>query len=118
MRRHTLRGPKVSQVTARGVRLFGGVVKGKLTFGSVDRLLPPPTGKPFALPDLDVNLIDSAIGLTTPLGRMGVALEGRGNLADGFTGTAAAEWSSMLVSGRARPGEGGVGKGGGSPVRS
>ncbi|HEY9552064.1 MAG TPA: hypothetical protein VIR62_00470, partial [Allosphingosinicella sp.] len=97
--RHTLRGPKVSQVTARGVRLFGGVVKGKLTFGSVDRLLPPPTGKPFALPDLDVNLIDSAIGLTTPLGRMGVALEGRGNLADGFKGTAAVVSSSLLVSG-------------------
>ena len=97
--RHTLLGPEVTMIVARGVRLYGAVVDGKLTFGSVDRLLPPPTGKPFALPDINVDLADAAIGLTTPIGRLGVALEGRGNLADGFAGKAAAASSSLLVSG-------------------
>ena len=97
--RHTLFGPKVSLIVARGVRLYGAVVEGKVTFGSVDKLLPPPSGKPFALPELNVDLKDAAIGLATPVGRLGVAIEGRGNLADGFKGTAAVVSSSLLVSG-------------------
>ncbi|MFC7498356.1 YdbH domain-containing protein [Enterovirga sp. GCM10030262] len=97
--RHTLLGPEISLVTARGVRLYGRVVDGKLTFGSIDRLLPPPSGKPFALPDLNVDVADAAIGLTTPLGRIGVGLEGKGNLADGFEGKAAVASSSLSVSG-------------------
>lgn len=97
--RHTLLGPKVSKVTARGVRLYGRIVEGKLNLGSVDRLLPPPSGKPFSLPDLDMDVADAAVGIDTPIGSFGIAVEGKGNLSDGFDGKAAATSRSLLVSG-------------------
>ncbi|MFL6857719.1 MAG: YdbH domain-containing protein [Allosphingosinicella sp.] len=84
------RRPRVSLVTARGVRLYGRVVGGKLRFGELDKLLPPPTGAPFRLPDQDVDLADAAVRLDTPAGRVGLAIAGRGNLASGFAGRMAA----------------------------
>jgi hypothetical protein len=84
------RRPKVALITARGVRLYGRVAGGKLHFGQLDKLLPAPSGAPFRLPDQAVDLADTAIRLDTPAGRVGIALAGRGNLADGFSGRMAA----------------------------
>jgi translocation and assembly module TamB len=89
--------PDVQFVTARGVRLFGRVVDGKVRFGDVDKLLPPPTGKPFALPDLNVDVADAQLALVTPAGNVGAALEGRGNLANGFIGKVAARSNAMRL---------------------
>ena len=80
------RSPRLSKVTARGVRLFGRVAEGKLSLGQIDRLLPPPSGKPFSLPDLDVDVDEAAMRLDTPAGRIGLAIRGEGNLSDGFRG--------------------------------
>jgi len=85
-----LRAPKLRMITARGVRLFGRLVDGRLALGQIDKLLPPPTGAPFRLPDLRVDLADTAMQLVTPAGRIGLAVEGKGNLADGFRGRVAA----------------------------
>ncbi len=83
--------PKVTLVTARGVRLNARLAKdGKISFGEIDRLLPPPTGLPFRLPDQNVDLADASVRFDTPAGRVGIALEGKGNLADGFRGRMAA----------------------------
>ena len=46
-----LTGPRVGLITARGVRMRGRIVDGRLTLGQIDRLLPPPSGLPFRLPD-------------------------------------------------------------------
>ncbi|HWT12010.1 MAG TPA: YdbH domain-containing protein [Allosphingosinicella sp.] len=81
-----LRGPRIGLITARGVRLFGRVAGGRISFGQIDRLLPPPTGLPFRLPDQRVDVADAAIVLATPAGRVALGLAGRGNLADGFRG--------------------------------
>ncbi|HET9427183.1 MAG TPA: YdbH domain-containing protein [Allosphingosinicella sp.] len=81
-----LTGPRVGLITARGVRMRGRIVDGRLTLGQIDRLLPPPSGLPFRLPDQRVDLADVAIALETPSGPIGLGLEGRGNLADGFRG--------------------------------
>ncbi|MEA3010404.1 MAG: translocation and assembly module TamB [Sphingomonadales bacterium] len=82
-----LRRPRVTLITARGVRLNARLAKdGRIRFGEVDRLLPPPSGLPFRFPDQDVDLADSTIRFDTPAGRVGIALEGKGNLADGFRG--------------------------------
>ncbi|QDP18930.1 intermembrane phospholipid transport protein YdbH family protein [Sphingomonas xanthus] len=78
------------RVVARGVRLNGRVVGDKVSFGQIDRLLPPPSGKPFTLPDLSVDLRDATVALATPYGRLGFAVEGRGNLSGGFKGRLAA----------------------------
>jgi hypothetical protein len=91
------RRPKVTLVTARGVRLRGRVVDGKLRFGEVNKLLPPPTGAPFRFPDLAVDVADTSIRLDTPAGRVGLAVAGRGNLSNGFQGELAAFSHSLAL---------------------
>jgi translocation and assembly module TamB len=77
---------EIYRVEARGVRLKGRVVGNRVSWGQIDRLLPPPSGKPFTLPDLTVDLKDSTVALATPYGPLGFAVEGRGNLSGGFRG--------------------------------
>jgi hypothetical protein len=82
----SLSGPKISSITARGVRLYGRLVDGRLDLGQVDRLLPKSTGGPFRLPDQYVDLADAGMSLQTEAGRIGIGVEGRGKLSDGFRG--------------------------------
>ena len=90
---------EVYRVAARGVRLKGRLLpNGKVSWGQIDKLLPPPSGKPFTLPDLTVDLKDATIALLSPYGPMGFAVEGRGNLSGGFKGRLA------VASHRLRPG--------------
>ena len=89
--RWTLTGSvSVYRVVARGVRLKGRVEKGKVVWGEVSKLLPPPSDKPFALPNMVLDIADSSIGLETPFGKLGFALAGTGNLSGGFKGHVAA----------------------------
>jgi hypothetical protein len=81
-----LTGPRVGLIKARGVRMFGRIVNGRLSLGQIDRLLPPPSGLPFRLPQQQVDVEDAAIALQTPAGPLAVGVSGRGNLADGFRG--------------------------------
>ena len=79
------------RVVARGVRLEGQLLRsGKVSWGEIDKLLPPPSGKPFRLPNLTVDLKDTTVALLTPYGRMGFAVAGQGNLTGGFAGKLAA----------------------------
>lgn len=96
-----LRQTRVRQITARGVRLRGRIENGKVRFGELDKLLPPPTGRPFRLPNLRVDLADTQIRLDTPAGRVGLAVQGRGNLAYSFDGQIAA-FAPRLASGDCR----------------
>ncbi|HEY0627549.1 MAG TPA: YdbH domain-containing protein [Allosphingosinicella sp.] len=91
------RRPKIGLVKARGVRMFGRIVDERLSFGEVDKLLPPPTGKPFEFPDLNVDLADAALAIDTKSGRIAAAVEGVGNLADGFRGEMAVRSSELLL---------------------
>ena len=84
------RRPKIALITARGVRLRGKVVNGRVTLGQIDKLLPPPTGAPFRFPNQAIDVADASLRLDTPAGRIGIGLDGRGNLADGFRGRIAA----------------------------
>jgi hypothetical protein len=90
---------EVFRVYARGVRLRGRLVHGKVSWGQIDKLLPPPSGKPFQLPNIVLDIADSSISLATPFGPVGVALDGNGNLTGGFKGHAAIV-SPRLVPGR------------------
>jgi translocation and assembly module TamB len=85
-----LRQTRVRQISAQGVRLRGRIVDGKVRLGELDKLLPPPTGRPFRLPNLRVTLADTQVQLDTPAGRVGLALQGRGNIAYSFEGRIAA----------------------------
>ena len=92
---------EVYRIVARGVRLRGRLVGGKVRWGQLDKLLPPPTDKPFELPSIALDIADSTIALATPFGPIGVALHGSGNLRGGFKGRAAV-MSPRLVPGRCR----------------
>jgi len=82
---------EIYRIAARGVRLKGRLLPdGRVTWGQVDKLLPPPSGKPFRLPDISVDARDATIALATPYGGMGFAVEGEGNLSGGFAGKLAA----------------------------
>ena len=84
------RKTRASEIRARGVRLFGRIENGKVRLGEVDKLLPPPTGRPFRLPNQRIDVADASIALQTPAGLIGASLEGRGNLAFSFEGKMAA----------------------------
>ena len=85
-----LRKTRISNIVARGVRLRGRVEGGKLRLGEVDKLLPPPSGRPFRLPNQRIDVADAQLRLDTPAGRVGLAIQGRGNLAFSFEGRIAA----------------------------
>ena len=90
---------EVYRVFARGVRLRGRLVHGKVSWGQIDKLLPPPSNKPFQLPSFALDVRNATIALATPFGPVGVALEGNGMLTGGFKGHAAVV-SPRLVPGR------------------
>lgn len=90
--RMTLSGPVVTGVRAGRVRLRGRLIDGRISLGTLDRLMGPPdtSGKPFQLPKLDVAVQNGGIRLETPHGVVGLSLSGQGVLSDGFTGRLAA----------------------------
>lgn len=96
----SLNGAKVTGARVGQARLRATLrPDGTVSFGQIDRLLPPPSGKPFALPDFDVGVDDGRIRLATPYGVIGVKLAGRGNLANGFTGKLAAVSERLSLNG-------------------
>jgi translocation and assembly module TamB len=92
-------GPRIGLITARGVRMAGRIEGGRLRLGQIDRLLPPPSGAPFRLPDQRIDVKDAAIALATPAGDVALALSGRGNLADGFRGGVAIASRALRLGG-------------------
>ena len=82
---------EVYRVVGRGVRLKGRLLpSGRVSWGQIDKLLPQPSGKPFRLPDLAIDVADATISLATPYGPMGFAVVGQGKLSGGFAGKLAA----------------------------
>ncbi|MES2903432.1 MAG: YdbH domain-containing protein [Pseudomonadota bacterium] len=95
-------GVEIYRIAARGVRLRGELRRdGKVSWGEIDKLLPPPSGKPFSLPDISVDVADTAVALKTPYGNLGFGLYGAGNLTGGFKGRLAVA-GPRLVTGACR----------------
>lgn len=92
-------GATVTAVRAGSVRMRGRLVGGRVSLGTIDRLLPASSGGRFALPRLHLDVADARMRLGTPAGVVGLKLSGRGRLDDGFDGRLAA------VGGRLRVGE-------------
>ncbi|WP_241659758.1 intermembrane phospholipid transport protein YdbH family protein [Sphingomonas glacialis] len=80
-------GASVSAIRVGPVALRATLAGGKVSFGVIDRLLPASSGKPFALPAIDLGVADGRIDLATPHGPVVVHLTGAGRLDDGFAGT-------------------------------
>ena len=82
----SLSGLSIKAIRAGGVRLRARVIDKKISMGSVDRLLPPPSQEPFRLPRLDVAFEDARAQLETPYGPIGLRLDGQGGVRAGFEG--------------------------------
>lgn len=82
-----LNGPSLTEVRGGHVRVRARWVDGKLSVGSIDRLLPKgKAGKPFALPALALDVADLRARVETPWGVVGAKLAGKGRLDNGFDG--------------------------------
>lgn len=97
-----LSGVRVRAVDAGGVRLRGRLIDGRLSLGTIDRLLPEPTtGRPLALPDVSLTARGMRLDLATPQGLVRTILDGKGNLHDDFRGGLAVA-SDQLAAGGCR----------------
>lgn len=90
-------GVSVKMVRAGGVRLKGRLVDGRATFGVIDKLLPPPSDKPFALPDFRVELSDARLRIDTRYGPVGARFDGSGNIATSLKGKLAALMPEVAI---------------------
>ncbi len=81
------------------VRAKGRIVDGALSLGTLDRLLPPPSGKPFSLPSMIVDVTDAQLRLDSGAGLLVLGLSGKGMLTDGFAGTLRAHSARLGIAG-------------------
>ncbi len=93
-----LHGPYLASVRGGRVRVRARWADGRLSLGSINRLLPKGEGgKPFALPALAVDVEDLRARVETPWGLIGAKLAGRGRLDGGFAGQVAATAPRLAV---------------------
>jgi hypothetical protein len=97
--------PSIGRITLVRPRFYGSYQGGKLSFGSLDKVLFAKTepAQPFRLPDLDVRIVDGRGLLDSDMGEVGMKLEGAGRLRGGFTGTLAALAPEASIAGSAGP---------------
>ena len=86
----SLGGVGINWVRARGVKLFGRLENGRLTFGELDKFRDPEDDSPLALPDIWLNLTDAKLRIDSEYGVVGLALNGEGHLHYAFDGEIAA----------------------------
>ncbi|MBI0473897.1 hypothetical protein D9601_00780 [Sphingomonas sp. MA1305] len=94
-----LNGPRLVKLRAGHVRVRGRWQDGRITLGELDKLMGPPSGKPFALPAMRVDIADARMRLETPAGPVGLRLSGEGRIDDGFDGRFAAVAPGLAVAG-------------------
>lgn len=82
--------PTIGDITLLRPRLYGKVADGKVSFGSLDKVIYANRGGAKGLPDLDVKLVDGRARIDSAAGPVGLKAEGAGNLRGGFAGTLAA----------------------------
>ena len=83
--------PKSGKINLIQPRLYGSFLNGKLSFGSLDRVLFAPAAdkQPPRLPDVNITLSDGRALIDSDFGRFGIKLDGAGPLRGGFAGSLA-----------------------------
>jgi hypothetical protein len=77
---------EVLVIRAGQVHVRSKLADGRLSFGAIDRLLPAPSGAPFALPHVVIDVSDGVLDLDASQGAVRLAFSGKGMLDDGFAG--------------------------------
>lgn len=89
--RYRLGFPAIGRIELTRPRLFGSIDgTGRITFGSLDKVIFAASDRPPGLPELDIRLDDGRARIDTPWGNIGLKAQGEGELHDGFAGTLAA----------------------------
>jgi hypothetical protein len=91
--------PGIGRITVVKPRLYGTYRQGKLSFGSLDKVLFGGKGGPFTMPDLDLGVVDGRGLIDSDQGRIGVKLAGEGALRGGFAGEIAALSPGLVLAG-------------------
>ncbi|MEC3911035.1 YdbH domain-containing protein [Sphingobium sp. CR2-8] len=91
--------PQVAAVRAGGVRMRGTYHDGVLRLGELDKFRDPDSTAPFSLPDMLVSIADARLTLDTDAGRIGMQVDGDGNLQSGFRGRLAAAMPRAALAG-------------------
>jgi hypothetical protein len=91
--------PGIGRITLVRPRLYGKVVRGKPSFGALDKVLFTGSTAPFRLPDYDIAVEDGRARIDTDYGPFGIKLAGKGRLRDGFAGEIAAVAPRIAVQG-------------------
>lgn len=92
-------GAGINWVRAVGVKAFGRLKDGKLSFGALDKFSDPEDDSPLALPDVSLTLEKAQLRIDSDFGPIGLALNGSGNLHDGFAGELAALSERLTLGG-------------------
>lgn len=83
-------GPYVRAIDGAGVQLRGRLVDGRLSLGTIDRLLPKEKpDQPFVPPSIYLTARAMRFDVEAPQGRIAARLDGAGDLDGGFRGTLA-----------------------------
>ena len=91
--------PGIGRITVVRPRLYGTLHGGKVSFGTLDKVLFSGEGGPFEMPDLDVAVEDGRALIESGYGRIGAKLEGSGALRGGFSGELAAVAPQLAFAG-------------------
>lgn len=87
----TLGLPTIGRIRLVQPRLFGVYKSGRLSFGSLDRVVfAPGPGRATGLPDLALDLEDGRARIDTDFGAVGIKATGHGNLRNAYAGQLAA----------------------------
>ena len=82
--------PKIGAVKLDGVRIWGRIVNGEISFGSLDPLIFTDSTEPFVFPAIDLTLREGHALIEGDYGPLAIGLNGSGRLDNGFTGELAA----------------------------
>ncbi len=78
--------PRVGAIRVRGVRLYAKADDKGLHLGELDKFRDRTSTQPLSLPDIDLTLEDARARIDTPAGAVGLSINGKGALHDGFSG--------------------------------
>lgn len=81
--------PRIGRITLVNPRLYGRLVGGRVSFGTLDKVLYRDTGQPPGLPEIDIAIRDGRALVRTPYGPIGAKVDGEGLISNGFAGTLA-----------------------------
>ncbi len=91
--------PTIGQIAVVSPRLYGSYRDGNLSFGKLDPLLFTESEEPFALPDYDIAVVDGRALMESDFGDIGLKLEGKGQISDGFAGVIAVNAPDIALEG-------------------